>query len=97
MPPLTEWIRAEMILMIRNADPAAVPMGGLSEMEISLFARDGQFDDDDNDLRPIKIKYMPPSAYKCPLSSIAGTTAASSTAGVDNSNNTSSGFKTNLS
>ena len=97
MPPLTEWIRAEMILMIRNADAAAVPMGGLSEMEISLFARDGQFDDDDNDLRPIKIKYMPPSAYKCPLSSIAGTTVASSTAGVDNSNNTSSGFKTNLS
>ena len=66
MPPLTEWIRAEMILMIRNADAAAVPMGGLSEMEISLFARDGQFDDDDDDLRP--IKYMLPSAYELRMS-----------------------------
>jgi len=37
-----------------NADAAAVPMGGPSEIEISLFARDGQFDDDDDDLRPIK-------------------------------------------
>ena len=34
---------------------AAVPMGGASEMEASLFARESQFEDDDDDLEANKI------------------------------------------